>query len=247
MSKHTLCKAPTNPLIARVALALLALALFALTTSRAAVAACGGGAPNGTCNGSEECDDGNATNGDGCSSTCLIETGFSCDCPGGGGGPSTCPAHTPTRTQTRTATQTGTPTRTPTNTPPDSDADRHADRDPDQYADGNAHQHSDSHPDPHADEHRDGDDDADSDADAHADGDADQDADRSSPRHRRGNTGSTPPGRGWERGRLARGLRKPYGSSSSSCKRGRMARISKIILGNCGRAVPRSQNLGKSV
>lgn len=38
---------------------------------------------------SEECEDGNITPGDGCSASCLIETGY--DCPVGGGvPPSTC-------------------------------------------------------------------------------------------------------------------------------------------------------------
>lgn len=39
---------------------------------------CAGGAANGTRTPGEGCDDGNAENGDGCSSVCLVETGFTC-------------------------------------------------------------------------------------------------------------------------------------------------------------------------
>ena len=35
---------------------------------------------------SETCDDGNVVSGDGCSSTCLVESGYTCN----GGGPGTC-------------------------------------------------------------------------------------------------------------------------------------------------------------
>jgi len=34
---------------------------------------------DGTINGSEVCDDGNARRGDGCSATCTVETGFTCN------------------------------------------------------------------------------------------------------------------------------------------------------------------------
>jgi cysteine-rich repeat protein len=52
-----------------------ALSLFAV---QRAGAVCLGGAPNGVVTPAEACDDGNATNGDGCSSTCDIETEYSC-------------------------------------------------------------------------------------------------------------------------------------------------------------------------
>lgn len=42
---------------------------------------------NGTLDGAEACDDGNSASGDGCSSSCTIETGYSCS-----GTPSTCVA-----------------------------------------------------------------------------------------------------------------------------------------------------------
>ncbi len=38
---------------------------------------------NGTKDGSEQCDDNNNTNGDGCSAGCVIESGFQCSVPGG--------------------------------------------------------------------------------------------------------------------------------------------------------------------
>lgn len=46
--------------------------------SQRAEAVCLGGAPNGIVTPTEECDDGNAANGDGCSLTCTIEAEFSC-------------------------------------------------------------------------------------------------------------------------------------------------------------------------
>jgi cysteine-rich repeat protein len=67
--------------------------------------ACG----NGIIDIGEQCDDGNVTDGDGCSSSCTTETGFSCS-----GQPSVCVALTPTPSPTATATATVTPTATPT-------------------------------------------------------------------------------------------------------------------------------------
>ena len=46
---------------------------------------CAGGAANGTVDSGEGCDDNNSTNGDGCSSVCIVETGYSCS-----GAPSSC-------------------------------------------------------------------------------------------------------------------------------------------------------------
>src|SRR3989344_2025443 len=46
---------------------------------------CAGGTANGTVNSGEGCDDNNSTNGDGCSSLCVVETGYSCS-----GEPSSC-------------------------------------------------------------------------------------------------------------------------------------------------------------
>jgi cysteine-rich repeat protein len=81
-----------------------------------ACSACSGG----TCNGvgacqalcgdgfveaGETCDDGNTTNGDGCSSTCHIESGSVCS-----GMPSECGTPTPTSAPTSTPTHTPTPT-----------------------------------------------------------------------------------------------------------------------------------------
>lgn len=50
------------------------------------VAVCGDGALQG----GEECDDGNATAGDGCGATCLLEVGFQCPTPGSPCIPATC-------------------------------------------------------------------------------------------------------------------------------------------------------------
>ena len=44
----------------------------------APVAICGDGIVDGT----EQCDDGNTTSGDGCSATCTLEPGFACVTPG---------------------------------------------------------------------------------------------------------------------------------------------------------------------
>lgn len=63
-------------------------------------AVCGDGRAVAT----EQCDDGNTANGDGCSAACAIEPGF----------PTSTPTRTPTSTPTRTAT--ATPTRTPSAT-----------------------------------------------------------------------------------------------------------------------------------
>src|SRR3989344_4032 len=48
---------------------------------------CAGGTADGLVDPFEGCDDNNSTNGDGCSSVCLVETGFTCS-----GTPSTCSA-----------------------------------------------------------------------------------------------------------------------------------------------------------
>lgn len=50
------------------------------------LAACG----SGTLSGGEECDDGNLVSGDGCSSICIIESGFQCPIPGTPCTASTC-------------------------------------------------------------------------------------------------------------------------------------------------------------
>lgn len=55
----------------------------------------GGLAPKPTCgNGAlappEQCDDGNTTNGDGCSASCMLEPGYQCPTPGSPCTPSTC-------------------------------------------------------------------------------------------------------------------------------------------------------------
>ena len=71
----------------------------------AGVQACG----NGAVEAPEACDDSNTANGDGCSSTCTIEAGWTCT-----GSPSVC---TPIPTQTRSITHTFTPTLTSTVTP----------------------------------------------------------------------------------------------------------------------------------
>ena len=49
---------------------------------------CAGGTADGTKTADEGCDDNNSTNGDGCSSVCLVETGFTCT----GTSPSVCSA-----------------------------------------------------------------------------------------------------------------------------------------------------------
>ena len=49
---------------------------------------CGDGIPSGA----EECDDGNTAAGDGCSSTCTIESGWECATPSPGGGSHCCEA-----------------------------------------------------------------------------------------------------------------------------------------------------------
>ncbi|HEY2775008.1 MAG TPA: hypothetical protein VGK20_13255 [Candidatus Binatia bacterium] len=51
-----------------------AMTLILGTAPAARAASCG----NGVVNNTEECDDGNATNGDGCSDTCTIESGWAC-------------------------------------------------------------------------------------------------------------------------------------------------------------------------
>jgi cysteine-rich repeat protein len=51
------------------------------TSSCTVIAVCG----NGVMEGAEGCDDGNTTNGNGCSSTCEVESGWVCD-----GNPSVC-------------------------------------------------------------------------------------------------------------------------------------------------------------
>ncbi len=51
---------------------------LSLAAARQAEAVCLGGAPNGAVAPTEGCDDGNNTNGDGCSNTCDIETEYSC-------------------------------------------------------------------------------------------------------------------------------------------------------------------------
>ncbi len=63
----------------RVLILLLACGVFAFTQT--ASAQCDGGAPDGSLVDAEACDDGNATPGDGCSPTCTIESGWSCDRP----------------------------------------------------------------------------------------------------------------------------------------------------------------------
>ena len=73
--------------------------------------ACGDGAITS----GETCDDGGTTNGNGCSSTCTIEYGYTCS-----GSPSVCslvPTQTPTHTPTNTPTHTPTHTPSLTNTP----------------------------------------------------------------------------------------------------------------------------------
>jgi len=50
-------------------------------TASTCVTSCGDGVKAGT----ESCDDGSVNNGDGCSSACLVETGFTCT-----GSPSVC-------------------------------------------------------------------------------------------------------------------------------------------------------------
>lgn len=49
-----------------------------LLASQRAEAVCLGGTPNGVVTPLEDCDDGNAMNGDGCSATCTIEAEYSC-------------------------------------------------------------------------------------------------------------------------------------------------------------------------
>ena len=74
-------------------------------SSNCSQALCGDGILDFRCG--EQCDDGNSVSGDGCSSTCAVENGFSCE-----GEPSVCTPFTPTPTQTPTPTDT--PTETPT-------------------------------------------------------------------------------------------------------------------------------------
>ncbi|MBI3784775.1 MAG: VCBS repeat-containing protein, partial [Deltaproteobacteria bacterium] len=64
--------------------------------------------------GPEACDDGNTSNGDGCSDACMVQAGYVC-----AGQPSVCIAFTPTVTGTATSTPSPilTPTLLPTNTP----------------------------------------------------------------------------------------------------------------------------------
>jgi len=64
----------------RISALLLATAIAPLV-ARAAHATCTPTTPNGVLNTSEQCDDGNSANNDGCSSTCVIESGWSCDRP----------------------------------------------------------------------------------------------------------------------------------------------------------------------
>jgi cysteine-rich repeat protein len=61
----------------------------------------------------ETCDDGNTTDGDGCSATCQIESGSVCS-----GNPSLCGTPTPTLPPTETPTPSPLPTATPTPPPP---------------------------------------------------------------------------------------------------------------------------------
>lgn len=56
------------------------------STGDAGVTACGNGALGGT----EQCDDGNTANGDGCSSSCRIELGYKCPAPGSPCSTTTC-------------------------------------------------------------------------------------------------------------------------------------------------------------
>ena len=49
---------------------------------------------NGSVETSEECDDGNTANGDGCSSSCIVESGFGCSPTTVGSGPSVCDVDT---------------------------------------------------------------------------------------------------------------------------------------------------------
>ncbi|MGM0577194.1 MAG: hypothetical protein ACQEXJ_15825, partial [Myxococcota bacterium] len=53
-------------------------------------AACDGGSPDGSLHSTEECDDGNAINGDGCEDDCTVTTGGSWACIGDLGETSTC-------------------------------------------------------------------------------------------------------------------------------------------------------------
>jgi cysteine-rich repeat protein len=56
---------------------LLGLLLIGLLASDV-MATCVGSVPNGKVQDTEECDDGNAVNGDGCSRECLMEKGYYC-------------------------------------------------------------------------------------------------------------------------------------------------------------------------
>lgn len=61
-------------------------ALVVTPTSQAPKTAIKAGCGDGLVTGAEKCDDHNTTNNDGCSSSCVIETGFACS----SGQPSTC-------------------------------------------------------------------------------------------------------------------------------------------------------------
>lgn len=53
---------------------LVSMVVIASTTIQSVWAACSGGAANGVVEAGEECDDGNSTNADGCTSACVHET-----------------------------------------------------------------------------------------------------------------------------------------------------------------------------